>query len=105
LKAGEFEPEHAGKLNFCLSAVDEQLRAPHDAPSIGLLLMKTRSRVFAEYALRDTKTPMGIAEYQLVHALPKRLKASLPSVEQIEAELVEPAPAPAPKPTCKRGRR
>lgn len=51
--------------------------------------MKTRSRVFAEYALRDTGKPMGIAEYQLGKALPKRLEASLPSVQQIEAELAE----------------
>lgn len=90
LKAGEFEPEHAGKLNFYLSAVDAQLRNQHDAPSIGLLLVKTKSRIFAEYALRNSTTPMGIAEYQLGKALPKKLEASLPSIAQIEAELTEP---------------
>lgn len=93
LKAGEFEPEHAGKLNFYLSAVDAQLRGEHDAPSIGLLLVKTKSRVFAEYALRNSTTPMGIAEYQLKKALPKKLEASLPSIAQIEAELAEPSSA------------
>lgn len=93
LKAGEFEPEHAGKLNFYLSAVDSQLRGEHDAPSIGLLLVKTKSRVFAEYALRNSTTPMGIAEYQLKKALPKKLEASLPSIAQIEAELTEPSSA------------
>lgn len=90
LKAVEFQPEHVGKLNFYLSAVDSQMRGEHDAPSIGLLLCKTRSRVFAEYALRDTGKPMGIAEYQLGKALPKRLEASLPSIKQLEAELAEP---------------
>jgi predicted nuclease of restriction endonuclease-like (RecB) superfamily len=90
LKSGEFEPEHAGKLNFYLSAIDSQMRGEHDAPSIGLLLCKSRSRVFAEYALRDTVKPMGIAEYQLVQALPKRLEASLPTIEELEAELGEP---------------
>ncbi len=70
--------------------MDTQLRREHDAPSIGLLLVKTKSRVFAEYALRDTTKPMGIAEYQLRKALPKRLGASLPSIQQIEAELAEP---------------
>ena len=90
LKGGEFQPEHVGKLNFYLSAVDTQLRREHDAPSIGLLLVKTKSRVFAEYALRDTTKPMGIAEYQLRKALPKRLETSLPSIQQIEAELAEP---------------
>jgi hypothetical protein len=38
LKIKEFRPEYAGKLNFCLTAVDEQLRHPEDQPSIGLLL-------------------------------------------------------------------
>lgn len=89
LKAGEFQPEHVGKLNFYLSAVDTQLRREHDAPSVGLLLVKTKSRVFAEYALRDTRKPMGIAEYRLKKALPKQLEASLPSIAQIEAELAE----------------
>lgn len=94
LKAGEFQPEHVGKLNFYLSAVDTQLRREHDAPSIGLLLVKTKSRVFAEYALRDTTKPMGISEYRLKRALPKGLVASLPSIEQIEAELVLPGTPP-----------
>jgi predicted nuclease of restriction endonuclease-like (RecB) superfamily len=89
LKAGEFAPEHAGKLNFYLSAVDTQLRTPPDGPTIGLLLCKTRSRVFAEYALRDTNKPMGIAEYQLARALPTELAANLPSIARIEAELAQ----------------
>ena len=58
--------------------------------------------MFAEYALRDTVKPMGIAEYQLVQALPKRLEASLPSIEQIEAEFAESETTP--KPASKRGR-
>jgi hypothetical protein len=61
LKAVEFEPEHAGKLNFYLSAVDEQLRHEHDNPTIGLLLCKTNNRVIAEYALRDVNKPIGVA--------------------------------------------
>lgn len=87
LKAGDFEPEHAGKLNFYLSAVDSQIRDEHDGPTIGLLLCKTKSRIIAEYALRDTKKPMGVAAYELVHELPPRLGASLPSIEEIESEL------------------
>lgn len=91
LKAREFEPEHAGKLNFYLSAVDAKMRGEHDGPSIGILLCKTKSRVIAEYALRDTNKPMGVAEYQLVQALPVRLESSLPSIEQLESELGEPS--------------
>lgn len=90
LKAGEFKPEHAGKLNFYLSAVDLQVRGEHDNPTIGLLLCKTQNRVIAEYALRDANKPMGVAEYQLVHMLPAQLETSLPSIEQLEEELKAP---------------
>lgn len=87
LKAGEFVPEHAGKLNFYLTAVDKQLKTEHDNPSIGLLLCKEKDRLVAEYALTDVNKPIGISEYQLTQALPDNLKSSLPSIEEIEAEL------------------
>lgn len=96
LKTGEFLPEHAGKLNFYLSAVDSQVRGEHDHPTIGLLLCKTKNRVIAEYALRDANKPMGVAEYQLVHALPQSLETSLPSIERLERELETPARASPP---------
>jgi predicted nuclease of restriction endonuclease-like (RecB) superfamily len=87
LKAGAFKPEHAGQLNFYLAAVDAQIKAPDDRPTIGLLLCKTKNRLVAEYALSGIDKPMGIAEYELVRALPERLATSLPSIEQIEEEL------------------
>jgi predicted nuclease of restriction endonuclease-like (RecB) superfamily len=87
LKAGAFKPEHTGQLNFYLSAVDAQMKSESDSPTIGLLLCKTQNRVVAEYALRDSNKPIGVAEYQLVAALPKDLQTSLPSIEQIEREL------------------
>ena len=60
LKAVGFEPEHAGKLNFYLAAVDEQVRDPErDGPTIGLLLCKTKDQLVVEYALRYTTTPIG----------------------------------------------
>ena len=65
LKSGDFKPEYVGKLSFYLSAVDSQVRAETDAPSIGLLLCKSRKKVIAEYALRDNNKPIGIAEYQI----------------------------------------
>lgn len=86
LKAADFEPEHAGKLNFYLKAVDEQLRRKGDHPSIGLLLCQSRDRLVAEYALSDIHKPIGISEYQLTQMLPDELKSSLPTVEQIEVE-------------------
>lgn len=93
LKAIDFKPEHLGQLSFYLTAIDAQVKTPQDAPTIGLLLCKSKNKVVAEYALRDGTKPMGIAEYQLVHALPAQLEASLPSIERIEAELAEPKPS------------
>lgn len=84
LKLGEFEPEFAGKLNFYIKAVDEQLRQPSDAPTIGLLLCKSKDKMVAEYALSDIQKPMGISEYRLTHTLPEALQANLPSIESLE---------------------
>src|SRR5690606_21795373 len=52
LRAGEFKPEYVGKLNSCLSAVDEQLRAEGDQPTIGLMPCKDKDQLDVEYALR-----------------------------------------------------
>ena len=87
LKGTAFKPEHAGQLNFYLAAVDSQVKAPDDKPTIGLLLCKTKNRLVAEYALSGINKPIGVAEYQLVRSLPKPLDTSLPSIEEIEAEL------------------
>ena len=89
LKAGAFRPEYAGKMNFYLSAVDAQLRHAQDMPSIGLLLCRSKKRLVVEYALRDIRKPIGVAEWQtrLVASLPKELEGSLPTVEEIEQEL------------------
>lgn len=88
LKAGTFKPEHAGQLSFYLTAVDAQMKAEHDGPSIGLLLCKSKNKVVAEYALRDSSKPIGVAEYQLLEALPVDLQTSLPSIEAIEQALI-----------------
>lgn len=87
LKAHAFKPEHAGQLNFYLSAVDAQIKAADDKPTIGLLLCRTQNRLVAEYALSGIEKPIGVAEYQLVRSLPEPLDTSLPSIEEIEAEL------------------
>lgn len=87
LKAVDFEPEFVGKLNFYLSAVDDQLRHPTDQPSIGLLICRHKSKFMAEYALRDIQKPIGISEYSLTEALPENLKSTLPSIEEIENNL------------------
>lgn len=99
LKATKFRPEYVGKLGFYLEAIDRQVKATGDAPTIGLLLCKTKDEVVAEYALRQSTSPIGVAEYQLMEALPKDLEANLPSIERIEEELSKlPAPKPARSP-------
>ncbi|MEO5607629.1 MAG: PDDEXK nuclease domain-containing protein, partial [Polaromonas sp.] len=78
---------HLGQLGFYLAAVDAQVKHPQDAPTIGLLLCKSKNEVVAEYALGGKAQPMGVAEYQLLASLPPELQTSLPSIEQIEREL------------------
>ena len=87
LKATPFRPEYAGQLNFYLSAVDADIKASDDNPTIGLLLCKSHNRTVAEYALRGMGKAMGIADYQLGRAIPENLTSSLPSIEQIELAL------------------
>lgn len=87
LKGDDFKPEHAGQLNFYLSAVDDILRHPDDKSSIGLLLCRRKNRFVAEYALRDINKPIGVSEFLLTESLPDKLKGQLPTIEELEAEL------------------
>jgi len=87
LKAVDFEPEHAGKLNFYLKAIDSQLRTDRDQPTIGILICKKKDKIVAEYALSDINKPIGVSEYRLTESIPDTFKGSLPTIEQIEAEL------------------
>ena len=89
LKAVPFDPAFIGQINVYLSAVDDLLRHPGDKPTIGLLLCSSKDRIVVEYALRDLKKPIGVAgwETKIVEKLPANLKGSLPTVEELEAEL------------------
>ncbi len=110
LKAMAFDPRDAGQMNFYLSAVDDLLRHPDDQPSIGILLCKTKSKVKAEYALRNCNSPISVTSYEtkILKTLPKNLKSSLPTIEEIEAELAtvkvtgNPSPVKPKKPTKKK---
>lgn len=89
LKNRRFIPEYAGKLNFYLSAVDSLLKRDDDQPTIGLLLCRDKNNVEVEFALRDMNKPMGVSEYTLVETLPDNLKGALPTVEEIELDLLQ----------------
>jgi predicted nuclease of restriction endonuclease-like (RecB) superfamily len=86
LKIEEFKPEFAGKMNFYLSAVDDQLKHKDDQPTIGIILCKGRNEVIVEYALRDSSKPMGVAQYRLSPALPAQYQTTLPTVEELARE-------------------
>lgn len=83
LKIGEFQPEFAGKMQFYLAALDQQVREEGENPSIGIILCKEKSRTIVEYALHDAKKPIGVATYRILKRLPEDLKGQLPSPEEI----------------------
>ena len=87
LKSVKFRAEYAGKMNLYLSAVDDLMKSENENSTIGLLLCKSKSEVIAEYALRGTTQPIGVAEYEIVKSIPTDLKPELPTVEEIEKEL------------------
>jgi predicted nuclease of restriction endonuclease-like (RecB) superfamily len=89
LKVVPFDPAFVGTLNLYLSAVDDLLCHPDDQPTIGLLLCRSKNRLVVEYALRDFNKPIGVADWetQITRALPEELASSLPSIEELEAEL------------------
>lgn len=87
LKTVKFKPEFAGKLNFYVSAVDGILKTEQDNPTIGILICKSKNKTVVEYALKDIHKPIGVSEYTITKNLPEEFKSSLPSIEEIEAEL------------------
>lgn len=87
LKTDNFKPEFIGKLNFYVSAVDGTVKTDQDNPSIGILICKSKNDTVVEYALKDIHKPIGVSGYTITKSLPDELKSSLPSIEEIEAEM------------------
>ena len=87
LKVVEFQPEFAGKMNFYLSVVDDQLKTENDQPSIGIILCKNKDKLEVEYALQGMSKPIGVSEFTVTQALPAELKSTLPTIEEFENEL------------------
>jgi predicted nuclease of restriction endonuclease-like (RecB) superfamily len=83
LKVGEFEPEHAGKMDFYLNLLNEKERGPDDRPSIGIILCAEKDDVEVEFALKTKANPIGVAEYQLQETLPAEFKGKLPTARQL----------------------
>lgn len=83
LKVGKFLPEHVGKMQFYLAALDDRVREQDENPSIGIILCKNKNRTTVEYALKESKKPIAVAQYRITSDLPKNLRKELPSLEQI----------------------
>lgn len=104
LKVGEFEPEHLGKLEFYLEALDRDVKKTHERPSVGVLLCANKDQEVVEYALSRAVSPTLVAEYQTRLPDKKLLRAKLHEFYQLaEAEAARPA-LEAPKPRKKRAK-
>lgn len=84
LKTGKFIPEHVGKMQFYLAALDDLVKMEDESPSIGIILCKEKNKTVVEYALRQSLKPIGVAAYKLVRSLPRELRPLLPDRRQIE---------------------
>lgn len=89
LKAREVQPGDIAQVLGYVGAVDDLLRHPNDAPTIGLILGRGKKKIMAEYVLRNVNAPIGIADYITSEGLPEDFEADLPTVEQLEAELAK----------------
>jgi len=91
LKTGEFKPEYAGKMDFYLQLLNEQTKLEDENPAIGIILCAEKDHIVVEYALRNLKHPVGVAQYHLINKLPKQYQGLLPGASdfkrQIETEL------------------
>lgn len=91
LKIGDFKPEYAGKMQFYLSALDEQFRVEGENPSIGIIICQGKDRTIVEYTLKSVTQPIGVATYRTynIEQLPETISKYLPSQEEIEKRLVQ----------------
>lgn len=87
LKSGEFKAEYAGKMNLYLNILDDFVKEKDENPSIGIILCASKDEIEVEYALRGMEKPMGVSEYRLTKELPKELKGTLPTVEDLKKEM------------------
>ena len=83
LKDARFQPSHLGQLSFYLSALDRQVRKPHENPPIGIVLCREFDRMVVEVAISDYTKPMGVATFQLGKNAPEDLTRVLPPAEEL----------------------
>ena len=84
LKLGKFKPEYAGKMNFYLNLLNENVKMPHENPSIGIILCSDKDSMEVEYSLLNTTQPMGVSTYSIKDTLPDELKDTLPTQAELQ---------------------
>ena len=87
VKVTKFEPSFAGQLGTYVVAVNHQLKEDWQNPAVGLIVCKSMDKIEAQYALESTSQPLGVSSYELSRLIPDNFKGSLPTIEEIEAEL------------------
>jgi len=87
LKIGAFQPEHKGKMEFYLEALDSQERMDGENPPIGIIICRDKNKTVVEYALRTAGRPIGVATYTVSAKLPEAYRNELPSPEAIAERL------------------
>lgn len=87
IKTGKFDSSYAGQLGTYVVAINHQMKTEADNPTLGLLICKDMDKVEAQYALESTSQPLGISSYELSKLIPEEFKGSMPTIEEIEAEL------------------
>ena len=84
LKKGAFKSSYLGQLCTYLRLVDDQMRKPHENPSIGIVLCKSADKKYVEYVIQDYDKPMGVVTYKTSDDMPERLKQALPDMEELK---------------------
>ena len=84
IKKGKFKPEYLGKMNFYLTALDETVKQPHENPSIGIILCKSKTDKVVEFSFRDFNKAMGVATYKTSKELPAKYKGILPDAKTLK---------------------
>lgn len=87
VKVEEFNTRDMGQLGTYMVTVNHHLKGENDGPTLGLIICKSKDNVKAQYALEASSQPMGISAYDINTFLPEDYKSSLPTIEEIEAEL------------------
>lgn len=83
LKIGKFTPEYKGKMEFYLNVLNDTVKLPHENPSIGIIICKSKKRCIVECALKDSKQPIGVVSHSLTSDLPKAYQEKLPDGKTI----------------------